>query len=163
MSRSISFYPFLILGFPVKNCTRGTFFFILFFLFHHAKFFLVMFRQSNIIVKCGKHRPFGGATPRCSRDCFINMFVYSLIHYVILLFLMFKTLSIPNCMSWGAEMLRECSPPTMCNISGVKSQVSCVTCQVSGVRCQFFFVFFLQSGGASLWSVCYQHGLPCLV
>ena len=140
MSRSIYFYLFLILGFPVKNCTRGHFiFYFIFFLFHHANFFLVMLRQSNIIVKCGKHRPFGGATPRCSRDCFINMFVYSLIHYIILLFWMFKTLSIPNCMSWGAEMLRECSPPT---ISGVKSQVSCVTYQVSGVRCNFFFFFY---------------------
>ena len=30
---------------------------------------------------------------------------------------------------------------------------------MSGVRCQCFFCFFLQSGGASRWSICYQWGL----
>ena len=34
----------------------------------------------------------------------------SFIHWVILLFKIFKTLSIPNRKSWGVEILRECSP-----------------------------------------------------
>ena len=47
-----------------------------------------------------------------------------LIHSLSMLsFRIFKTLSIPNCKSWGAKILRECSPPTMCHMS-------CVTCHV---------------------------------
>ena len=44
-----------------------------------------------------------------------------------------------------------------------------VTCDVSHVPCRmsllflFLFLFFLQSGGASRWRVCYQRGLPRLV
>ena len=49
-------------------------------------------------------------------------------------------------------------------VSGVRCQVSGVTFQVSGVACNFFiFYFFLQSGEASWWRVCYQRGLPRLV
>ena len=54
----------------------------------------------------------------------------------------------------------------MCHMSGVMCQVSGVRCHVSRVRCHMsniFFIFFLQSGGASWWSVCYQRGLPRLV
>ena len=79
----------------------------------------------------------------------------------------FKVLSIPNHKSWGAEILRECSPPTMCHMSRVICQVSGVSCQVSGVKCQvsgvIIFIFFLQSGGACRWRACYQWGLPRLV
>ena len=46
-------------------------------------------------------------------------------------------------------MLTQCSPPVMC--------------YVSRVTCIFIFYFFLQIGGASRWSVCYQRGLPRLV
>ena len=74
------------------------------------------------------------------------------------LFRIFKTLPIPNRKSWEAEILRECSPATMCHMS-------CVTCHLSHVWCcmSFFFIFFLQSDGASWWRVFYQWGLPCLV
>ena len=50
----------------------------------------------------------------------------------------FMVLSIPNHKSWGAEILRECSPPTMCHMSRV-------ICHMSGVRCQvsFFIYIFL--------------------
>ena len=48
----------------------------------------------------------------------------SLVHWVILLFRIFKTLYIPNRKSWGAEIFRECSPPTMCHMSRVRSQGS---------------------------------------
>ena len=53
---------------------------------------------------------------------------------------LFKDLSIPNHKSWGAEILRECSPPTMCHMSRVICHVSGVTCQVSGVTCHFCFL-----------------------
>ena len=55
----------------------------------------------------------------------------------MLSFRIFKALSILNRKSWGAVILRECSPPTMCHMSHVM-------CQVSGVRCQVshFFIFF---------------------
>ena len=55
-------------------------------------------------------------------------------------------------------MLRECSFPTMCHMSGVM-------CHVSRVMCHIFFGGGGggQSGGASRWKVCYQRGLPCLV
>ena len=67
--------------------------------------------------------------------------------------------------------MRECLPPTICHMSGVRCQVSGVRCQVSGIRCQasdfffFFLLFFLlffigQSGEASWWRVCYHRGLP---
>ena len=39
---------------------------------------------------------------------------------MILLFRIFKTLTVPNRKSWGASILRECSRPTMCYMSGVK-------------------------------------------
>ena len=57
----------------------------------------------------------------------------------------FKVLSIPNHKSWGAEILRECSPPTMCHMSRVICHVSGVTCQVSRVTCNFIIIilFFL--------------------
>ena len=72
----------------------------------------------------------------------------------------------------------------MCNVSRVTCHVSCVTCYVSPVTCHlshvilFLFVFTFslykkkkkyirknigQSGGASLWRVSYQRGLPRLV
>ena len=43
--------------------------------------------------------------------------------------------------------------------------VSYVRCQLSGVRCNFFYIyfFFLQNGGACRGRVCYQRGLPRLV
>ena len=66
----------------------------------------------------------------------------------------FKTPSLPNRMSWGPEILRECSPLLM-------SHMSCVPCNMSNVT--FLFNFFLQCGGACWWRVCYQRGLPSLV
>ena len=80
----------------------------------------------------------------------------------------FKALWIPNHKSWGAEILRECSPPSTCHMSGVRCHVSYVRCHVSGVTCQvscvtFFYFFVWQSGEASRWRVCYQRGLPRLV
>ena len=51
--------------------------------------------------------------------------------------------------------MKDCSPPTVCQISGVR-------CQVSGVRCQLIF-FVGQNVGASWRRVCYQWGLPYLV
>ena len=48
--------------------------------------------------------------------------------------------------------MRECSPPTTCHMT-------CVTCHMS---C-FLLLFFLQSGEAYRWRVCYQRGLPRLV
>ena len=69
----------------------------------------------------------------------------------------------PNHKSYGAEILRECSPPTLFHMSGVRCHMSSVTCHMSGVmaRChELFFFFFGQSGEASRWRVCYQQGLP---
>ena len=45
------------------------------------------------------------------------------------------------------------------------SQVSCVRCYMSSVTFNliFYFFYFLQSGGAIWWRVCYQRGLPRLV
>ena len=54
----------------------------------------------------------------------------------------FKVLSIPNHKSWGAEILKECSPPTMCHMLCVKFHASHVTCQVSGVTCHVSSVIF---------------------
>ena len=66
----------------------------------------------------------------CSRGSSTNTFViHQVIQSVILLFRIFKTLSIPNREIWRAKLLKECSPPTMCHMS-------CVTCEVSGVRCR---------------------------
>ena len=67
----------------------------------------------------------------------------------------------------GAEILRECSLPTVCHITGVTCQVSGVRCQVSDVMCQVSrvtcHIFFLQIGEASRGRVFYQQGLPRLV
>ena len=56
----------------------------------------------------------------------------------------------------------------MCNVSHVMCHVSRVTCQKRFFLLHLFFhlfyLFFIkQSGGDSLWRVCYQRGLPCLV
>ena len=90
----------------------------------------------------------------------------------------FKTLSIPNRKSQGAEILRQCSSHTMCHVSCVMCHLSLVTCHVSYVTCHLscvichmsHVIIFLyhekiigQSGGASRWRVCYQRGLHCLV
>ena len=66
-------------------------------------------------------------------------------------------------------MLRECSAPTTCRMSCVTCHMSCVTFHVSHVTCHvscvtcFLLLFFLQSGEAYWWRVCYQQGLPRLV
>ena len=59
--------------------------------------------------------------------------------------------------------MRECSSPqrVMCHVSRVTCNVSRVTCHMSCVTCHIFF--FLQSGEAYLWRVCYQRGQPRLV
>ena len=80
--------------------------------------------------------------------------------------------------------MRECSPPIMCHMSGVRCQVSGVRCQVSGVRCPVsgvrckvlgvgchmshvtfqvicvFLFFFGRNCEAGWCRVCYQQGLP---
>ena len=66
----------------------------------------------------------------------------------------------------GAEILRDCSPPTTCHMSRVMCPVSHVMCHVLHVLCHvsfFLFFFFRQSGEAYQWRVCYQRGLPRLV
>ena len=82
---------------------------------------------------------------------------------MILSFRIFKTLPISNGRSWGAEILRECSTPTMCHMSCVISHMSQVTCYMSCVPCHFNF--FLQSPGVweCQWRVCYHRSLPRLV
>ena len=57
---------------------------------------------------------------------------------MILLFRIFKTLSIPNRKNWWADFLIECSPPIMCHVT---CQVSHVSCDVSCVKCQNFSSF----------------------
>ena len=54
----------------------------------------------------------------------------------------FKVLSIPNHKSWGVEILRECSAPTMCHMSHIICHMSGVRCQVSPVMCHFCSSFF---------------------
>ena len=49
-----------------------------------------------------------------------------------------KTSLHPNRKSYNTKILRECSLPTMCHMSGDTCQVSCVTCQKSHV---IFFIF----------------------
>ena len=61
----------------------------------------------------------------------------------------------PKQKSLGAEILREGSPPPTCHMSRVMVHVSCVTCRVLHVMCQFLFFFIsLQSvklgGGGSV-------------
>ena len=55
----------------------------------------------------------------------------------------------------------------MCPISHVRCHISLVTRHVSHLRCHmshiFSSYFLLESGGVSVWRVCYQWGLPHLV
>ena len=62
--------------------------------------------------------------------------------------------------SWNFERMFTPPPGVTCQVSGVMCHMSGVTCQVSGVMCK---IFFLQSGWASRWRVCYQRGLPRIV
>ena len=85
---------------------------------------------------------------------------YSFVNILRALFLQtFITSLHPNRESQRAKILRECSPSTTCHMSGVRCQVSRVTC----LFFFFFFFFFGQKVGASRWRVCYQRGLPRLV
>ena len=113
---------------------------------------------------------------------FYKQLCHSLINQVILSLRVFKTISLQNLKSLGAQILREYSSPTLCHMSGVRCQVSGVTSHVSSVTCQvshvtFLFVkyiyIFLSSFLLFLlfqtkwWSQsvqgCYQCGLPSLV
>ena len=88
--------------------------------------------------------------------------INKLIHSVILCVRTFKNLSTLNRKSCGAEILRKCSPPTLCHISYVTCHVSLVSCQVSGVTCHMlriiiiiYFLLFLDKvlklvGGGSV-------------
>ena len=75
----------------------------------------------------------------------------------------------------AAEILREWSPHTMCNMSHLTCHMSHVTGQMLLLFlspifcCLVFLVFFLNktikkkswpNGGASWWRVCYKRGLP---
>ena len=55
----------------------------------------------------------------------------------------------------------------MCHMSRVTCHVSAVKCHMLRVKCHMSFSFSQkkmgQCGGASLWQVYYQRGLPCLV
>ena len=65
-----------------------------------------------------------------------------------------------------ADILKECSPPTTCHMSGVMCQVSVLRCLVSCVRCHvsniYIYIWFRQCGWACGWRVCYQRDLPRL-
>ena len=50
----------------------------------------------------------------------------------------------------------------MCHVSRITCHLPCITSQVSHVT-HFSFYFLLESGGVSLWRVCYQWCLPRLV
>ena len=63
----------------------------------------------------------------------------------MLFYNIFNVLLIPNHKSWGAEILRECSPPTMCHMSHDTCHVSHVRCHVSGVTCHVSHVRFFSS------------------
>ena len=56
---------------------------------------------------------------------------------VILQFKFFQTLSIPNRKSKGAEILREFSSYTICDLSCITCHLSPVTCHLSPVTCIF--------------------------
>ena len=61
------------------------------------------------------------------------------------------------------EPLVNVHPPqhVTCHMSNVMCHVSCVMCHVSHVTCHMSH-FFLQSGEAYWWRVCYQRSLPRL-
>ena len=65
----------------------------------------------------------------------------SFINSVILFLPIFKTLSFLNRKLQGADILRECSSPTTCNISHVTCHMSRVMCHVSQLV-SFSFSFF---------------------
>ena len=75
-----------------------------------------------------------------------------------------------NRISQGHKIVRECSPPSMCQMSHVTCHMSYITCHMSHVKfCVslvkkniyiLLFFFIQQCGGVSWWRVCYQQGLP---
>ena len=68
-----------------------------------------------------------------------------------------ETPSLPNCTSYGSEILRECSPPATCHLSHVTCHVLQFTCHVSHVMCHLSIVIYtfivLHNGEASRWRV----------
>ena len=79
---------------------------------------------------------------------------------MILLFRVFKTLSIPN--SKGNELTFWESAPTTCRMSGVTCQMSGVRCHVADVTCKvskkIFLVYLFICFWTSCWACCYQRG-----
>ena len=72
----------------------------------------------------------------------------------------FNKPSVQNCKSYGAEILRECSQPPTCQVSGVQCNMSYVISHIIYVN---IYIIFWQSGEVCQWMVCYQRGLPGLV
>ena len=83
--------------------------------------------------------------------------------YVILFLPIFKTSLISTHKTWGAKILRECSPPTTCQMSCVKCDMSHVMCHVSHVMCHLSRLFLGLIGVVYPWRFSYQQRLPCLV
>ena len=76
-----------------------------------------------------------------SRGCFTNTFVtHSWSQSVIIFLQTSKTSFHPNRKSKGAEIFRECSPPTICHVSHVTCHMLHVTCQVSHGMCHMSHV-----------------------
>ena len=93
---------------------------------------------------------------------FYKHLCHSLIDKLILLYRILKTLCIPNWKSWWAEVLKECSPPTMCYMSLVtfhvsgRCHISCVRCQVSGVTIIFVIIIFKFIFSAKWWGLSWE-------
>ena len=77
---------------------------------------------------------------------------------MILSFRIFKTLFFPNRKSWGAEILRECSPPpcVTCHVSHVTWHVSHDMCHMSHFTWHVSHVMCLMSRG-----MCHMSGVTC--
>ena len=80
---------------------------------------------------------------------------------MILLFRIFKALSIPNRERWSAKILREGIPQQFitCNMSFVTCHMSCFMCHVSGVMCHVPSGPILSLSQNVRMSVCLSHCL----
>ena len=76
----------------------------------------------------------------------------------------FVEISSKHCLSKTLRAKENVQPPprVWCHITGARCQVSGVTCHMYCVY-YIYIVFFLQCCVASQWRVCYQWGLPRLV
>ena len=112
----------------------------------HITFFLLFYSFDKLVELVREGSILTGPTPSVSKRPGVAgdviqtplLLIKSVSQQIILCENIFKTSSLRNSKSWGADILIEGSPPTTCHVSCVTCHLSCVICHMSHVFHLFF-------------------------